>query len=98
MDKKMKDIFENLSKEHMVVIRGGFALYDTINQSKGCTASNDGKNCDAVNVSKKGCQAINHAEVCGAINQGVSCIALNSTSTKCTVTNATKNCSGTSCI
>ena len=33
MDKKMKDIFEVLSKEHMMVIRGGFALYDTANDN-----------------------------------------------------------------
>ena len=30
----MKDIFEVLSKEHMMVIRGGFALYDTANDNK----------------------------------------------------------------
>lgn len=35
MDKKMKDIFEVLSKEHMMVIRGGFALYDTANDNSG---------------------------------------------------------------
>ena len=29
----MKDIFEVLSKEHMMVIRGGFALYDTANDN-----------------------------------------------------------------
>lgn len=67
MEKKLKDIFEVLSKEHMMVIRGGFAFYDAINNSKDCTTSNSNKTCDAVNAAKKDCHAVNQA---GQINVG----------------------------
>ena len=80
----MKDIFEVLSKEHMMVIRGGFALYDTANDNT----------CDAINAGKKDCHAINHAGKCGALNQGKSCIALNNANSSCTAINAATLCTG----
>lgn len=94
MDKKMKDIFEVLSKEHMMVIRGGFALYDTANDNGKCTASNSNETCDAINAGKKDCHAINHAGKCGALNQGKSCIALNNANSSCTAINAATLCTG----
>ena len=98
MEKKLKDIFEVLLREHMMVIRGGFAFYDAINNSKDCSTSNSNKTCDAVNAAKKDCHAVNQTGVCGAINLAVSCAVINGQRTSCSVINAEKICTTTSCI
>ncbi len=64
MEKKLKNILEVLSKDHMMVIRGGFTFYETVNDSKKCSTVNSNKNCDTINSAKKDCHAINHAGVC----------------------------------
>lgn len=94
MDKEtLRGIYETLSEEHMMVIKGGSALFETVNNNGICTSVNDSKKCDTINSSKKDCQAINHNVNCSAINHRNSCSAINSDSPKCSVVNSSKSCS-----